>query len=544
MNQSLGNQRLLSDDEIRDALASGDLHALERLFDLLWYDLPSRFAPEIIAITGDLEPQVFERRARLLHVSLLAHHRQFYATGDVELRKVLQVFATQGRRYASKLATFSHPSDLLSAGTIAVISARLRGAYIESERIGAWVDQQVALRMSRDALPWGRTRLTFKPGWLSTQRGLTATLAGDLDSAVRLFTRAHTEAAPAPLGHFAGANAVANLALLAAYRGHLGLAGRWLTDLDTMGPVPDWIEHLTNMGAKIARAIVAIEEGDADRARSLLDEVGPPTQGIELWSFVAYAHASFDALFGDPRQGLARLEEARFSQGAIEVRPTTMVGELVLRSEAKLLLRTRNGHRVLALAHKHPDVQPLIQHVAWVHLLAGDHHRAIKTAAQTLHHAQPTSVSERISLHLVLAVAHLREGDDERAAQAFETAVHSRSSPAHIKPFLLVSSEELRRLAKLANVANPLAVTVVPAQPNLPRAVALINLTRREQAVLEALNEGSTAQQAADLFGVSITTVRSQIQSIYKKLGTSKRSQALARAQELGLLKGAGRRRT
>jgi LuxR family maltose regulon positive regulatory protein len=42
---------------------------------------------------------------------------------------------------------------------------------------------------------------------------------------------------------------------------------------------------------------------------------------------------------------------------------------------------------------------------------------------------------------------------------------------------------------------------------------------------------------AAELF-VSLYTVKSQQASLYRKLGTSSRSQAVARARQLGLLEG------
>jgi LuxR family maltose regulon positive regulatory protein len=45
------------------------------------------------------------------------------------------------------------------------------------------------------------------------------------------------------------------------------------------------------------------------------------------------------------------------------------------------------------------------------------------------------------------------------------------------------------------------------------------------------------AEIAAELF-VSVHTIKSQQASLYRKLGTSSRSQAVARARQLGLLEG------
>ena len=68
-----------------------------------------------------------------------------------------------------------------------------------------------------------------------------------------------------------------------------------------------------------------------------------------------------------------------------------------------------------------------------------------------------------------------------------------------------------------------------------PRASAL---TVAELRVLPLLATHLTASEiAAELF-VSLHTVKSQQASLYRKLGTSSRSQAVARARQLGLLEG------
>lgn len=70
----------------------------------------------------------------------------------------------------------------------------------------------------------------------------------------------------------------------------------------------------------------------------------------------------------------------------------------------------------------------------------------------------------------------------------------------------------------------------------VPDAVAMVNLSDRELIVLRALAAGeSLAAIAASLF-VSKNTVKSQVQSIYRKLGVGTRDEALLTAAELHLL--------
>ncbi|MBN0038564.1 helix-turn-helix transcriptional regulator [Cellulosimicrobium cellulans] len=140
-----------------------------------------------------------------------------------------------------------------------------------------------------------------------------------------------------------------------------------------------------------------------------------------------------------------------------------------------------------------------------------------------------------MGLHLVKAIAHLRTGNKHHAAAAFRKAVALRTSDNHVKPFLAAEPDDLNHLAQLADVPNPLLNRRVQ-HVNLPRPTAVVRLSRRERAVLAALSTGDTAEQAAARFEVSPATVRTQIRSIYRKLGVSRRAAALARAEELGLL--------
>jgi LuxR family maltose regulon positive regulatory protein len=61
-------------------------------------------------------------------------------------------------------------------------------------------------------------------------------------------------------------------------------------------------------------------------------------------------------------------------------------------------------------------------------------------------------------------------------------------------------------------------------------------ISSRERDVLRLLAAGHTNKAIADTLGITITTVKSHAGSIYSKLGVKNRTQAVARARELGLL--------
>jgi DNA-binding CsgD family transcriptional regulator len=61
------------------------------------------------------------------------------------------------------------------------------------------------------------------------------------------------------------------------------------------------------------------------------------------------------------------------------------------------------------------------------------------------------------------------------------------------------------------------------------------NLTRRERVILSNLDESTTLDEIASRLWVSRNTVKSQVRSVYRKLGVSTRADAVARARQYGL---------
>lgn len=96
--------------------------------------------------------------------------------------------------------------------------------------------------------------------------------------------------------------------------------------------------------------------------------------------------------------------------------------------------------------------------------------------------------------------------------------------------------------ALLAAESHPYARQLLAAFPEAEQfeATAVSSLpeplTERETAVLRLMATGLTYQQIAAELIVSVNTVRHHVKGLYSKLAVSSRAQAVARAQELGLL--------
>lgn len=69
-----------------------------------------------------------------------------------------------------------------------------------------------------------------------------------------------------------------------------------------------------------------------------------------------------------------------------------------------------------------------------------------------------------------------------------------------------------------------------------PATATPVTLTKREAAVLAALEKHEGTAEIAETLFVSPNTVKSQLRSIYRKLGAHSRAEALAAARLRGLL--------
>lgn len=69
----------------------------------------------------------------------------------------------------------------------------------------------------------------------------------------------------------------------------------------------------------------------------------------------------------------------------------------------------------------------------------------------------------------------------------------------------------------------------------VPTQRSSVPLTRRERVVLAELDEDTTLEQIATRLFVTRNTVKSQVRSVYRKLGVSTRAEAVAAARAIGL---------
>ncbi|KRC61588.1 hypothetical protein ASE14_12150 [Agromyces sp. Root81] len=519
----------IPDDIVLATLRSGDWARIEELIDRMWYELPARFAEEFIAMLDGSPAEEIAVRPRVVYAGVLAH--QFRSgRSDLNLAVMQYSFVASSRRRAGLNPTApEHPHDQLSIGLTSLTAARLHGDLTASRRIGDALQARLD-RSAPAAFPWEPSFVAMRPGQLSMQRGLTLTLLGDFGGAMQLYQRSVAEAGPAPYQHPAGANAAANLAMLAALQDHQQQAHAWLARLVEFGPVPPQIEHLTNLGAKIARAHLAIDRLDRECAEAALSDVGPGTDPVELWPFVAAVHAAFDAAFDQPSAGLETLKAAAFAHNH-RLESSELAGHWVFRAYLDLLVDVGEGTVVLALAERagRPDVTNVP--IARTNLLAGRDAAVVGVASRALRRTALTT-RDALELRLMLAVAYLRLERPREAVEAFGAALRLKTPAARPATYARIPHDELSSLFEMAG-----HIEAIPPPPAWKaRQLQLVTLTRRELEVLRALAGGVTTQQIADTSSVSVNTVRTHVKSVYRKLNATTRREALFQADRLGLL--------
>ncbi|HLZ37896.1 MAG TPA: LuxR C-terminal-related transcriptional regulator [Mycobacteriales bacterium] len=132
----------------------------------------------------------------------------------------------------------------------------------------------------------------------------------------------------------------------------------------------------------------------------------------------------------------------------------------------------------------------------------------------------------------------LHRGDDDAALAALLRAIDIAGGDI-ILPFVRVSDPVAPLLARHAAVAArwPAAwpqAAAVPAVP--PQRDGEVGLTGRERDVLALLATPKSTAEIADELSVSVTTVKTHVGAIYRKLGVGRRREAVLRARSLDLL--------
>jgi LuxR family maltose regulon positive regulatory protein len=152
--------------------------------------------------------------------------------------------------------------------------------------------------------------------------------------------------------------------------------------------------------------------------------------------------------------------------------------------------------------------------------------------------ARKGSLIEILMLH---ALALQAQGQQEQALAVLQRVLAMAEPESYMRLFLDEGPGMLAllRLAQAQGIA-PHYVTrllVAAGEQTAPRSTVLVEpLTERELEVLHLIAAGASNEEIAGRLVIAIGTTKRHVSNIFVKLTVSNRTQAVARAQAIGLL--------
>ncbi|MEW5872920.1 MAG: LuxR C-terminal-related transcriptional regulator [Chloroflexota bacterium] len=287
--------------------------------------------------------------------------------------------------------------------------------------------------------------------------------------------------------------------------------------------------QIGSLDGYIALALTCQARGDEARARQAIAEARQIAEMFDLSTFddrLVDLHAALlGILQGDLSLAIAW-------QARAELNPQALQAALRDRSQTGILTNS------LLLE---------FEYLVWIRLLVEEGRNAF--ALQMLDMLQPRVTSQArqtgpLKIHLLRCLALHGLGQVEAALDELRTALTLGEAQGHVRAFLdmgpVVISllHELQPRGPQSAYITRLLSADAPLQPlSTPSRQPLFEaLSQRELEVLRLLAAGLSNQQIAAQLVVAPSTVKTHINHLYRKLDVSSRTQATARARQLGLL--------
>jgi LuxR family maltose regulon positive regulatory protein len=373
---------------------------------------------------------------------------------------------------------------------------------------------------------------------------------GDFEAALVSLTEGIT-VAEAVGGEEALAELLGMAALVEAVWGHLRqsaeIAAQVAVLADTGG-----IELSEPQSAIVAQAWVRADQGDLTTARDLVhraDEAAATYDTRVLAAALALVRARLLWAGGDVDLASAELRAARNSYGAGQA---DWLGQSFAVDQAKLLVARRLPREAISVIERSNGRKQ-------VGSLLALQRAAIEVGESAPALPPPLSAQQRGSVPLealvdgwlVQAAHSVKVGDPCRSKLCLERALRLAAperlrrpffeAPPAVRGLLRPSGDLVARHPWLRGPGSTRGWDHAAGGKQSPDArrdgaARPIPLTSKEQEVLEYLAELLTTDEIAQTMFVSVNTVRSHVRSILRKLGASRRNDAVRRAWELGLL--------
>ncbi|MFV9427583.1 LuxR C-terminal-related transcriptional regulator [Rhodococcus aetherivorans] len=450
---------------------------------------------------------------RALFTQMLDEHSILHASLPTDPDELAELGKTPGAAQAVYVAT------------VQTLTLRVSGEFGEAARLTLLLRPLVHSILEHRPDDLGPQLPLLRVQW-----AITLQLAGYLTESTTVFRRAYRGAYAANIA-FVIQNAAGSSALNWAVTGDNPRAREWLRTESNAEPTEGRWGEMVKVGGRVASTLVHLDSLELDRAVGYLDELGVPRVSEELWGFVAYGRAYYNLATGNAYDGLTELHRLiashhdLFDRGAFS---RILLGA----AEIDLQLALGNGNLARALAEESPQNHPmLVVTNARVELFTGHPDVALKKLKRVpwTECGFPRAHLEAL---LVEASAHLDLDEKDAAVRSWQRARTLAEALGNRRAFTTLPEGVAGRLAELGGPIGPdEAIGSVFTEP-----VTHVELSRRETDVLELLALGSTHADIAKKLFVSHNTIKTQLRSIYRKLGVHTRVEAIGRARDLRLL--------
>lgn len=514
------------DIAFREALSAGDLGLAARVVRASWPTLLRDHGQEVGELLGGLTlRQQLDHPELTLALALAYNARMLYRARAMELFGVAVT--------AAQTTTAESRPDRLVLRSVESVALRLSG------------QPGLALAATEDALALvegltaeDRAAMDRQLPALLNQHGIVLLCSGRFGRALALFSRAAALDPGADgrerffsLGLAAGASAIA---------GDMIGAAHFVALAHAVPCPPEWREGRHGVMCHLAETYLHLDRLEFDEADTHLAAVEPYLATLEFWPSFAYARAMADLGRGRALPGAERLAEQLGPAGHLGLsdadrRNLTVVQALLLGAAGK----TARGTALLGSGSgRRSDPWPRLARAADC-LRTGRPERAARQLRGMAGEGWE-SLRWRGTFHLVRAAVAQHCGRAAEAAAALDAAAAVLVPHGRLLPVMLLRREDRETLAALAGArgsaaARELFRRAARVPVALPSAPETVVLTSREEAVLHALCRLPGSREIASALGVSANTVKTQLRSLYRKLGADSRAEALSRGRLLGV---------
>lgn len=447
------------------------------------------------------------------------------------------------RRADSYLAAAAGPAARLCRAFVGVLAGRLADDLAATQRAAADADRLLGEVPAALLAERPEIRALTLAGLGAAELG-----AGSLDRAEAALIAA-VEACGAPGTEFPLCDALGSLALVELLAGRLRRATEHARAALTVAEQSALPPERRPGVAHLVLAGVATEHDDLASARCHLDQTsaaaGPRPEPVAA-ALAAVIGARIAASEGDGQAAIAALQAVR-TAGAPGLPQAWALDELAVaesavhlaHGDAAAALAALDGaNSVAGVASDRPE-HAVARARALLAAGRGDH---AQEALATVSEDEAVPVPVRAHASLLRAEAAAADGAPGEAHRLLGEAL-GLARPEELRRVFAESGPWVRRTLRQDPELARLHGWLLARTPANVRALSaggqppvLEPLSPRETDVLRKAAELlSTEEIAAELY-VSANTVKTHLKSIYRKLSVSRRSEAVHRAQDLGML--------